>query len=60
MTINSLPQTGWLPDPGHPGILRFRKDGQWTEDVITRQVPWGPSRMLPPVLHMPALVNAAH
>ncbi len=48
-----LPAAGWLPDPSHAGMLRLRMNGEWTNDVVTRQVPWGPQRMLPPTLHMP-------
>ncbi|MFV0458752.1 MAG: hypothetical protein ACK5MT_08320 [Actinomycetales bacterium] len=53
MRTQTFPTDGWMPDPDHAGMLRYRDHGEWTTQVITRQVPWGPQRMLPPVTCLP-------
>ena len=49
----NLPKQGWLPDPAHPGVIRLRWAGVWTDTVIQRQEPWGAERMIPPTSSWP-------
>lgn len=53
-----LPLSGWLPDPVHAGMLRYRHGGRWTNSVLVARSPWGPERMVPPALRMPVGVRA--